>query len=275
MLMMALQMKTRYTVPLVFALVGFSQDALRTPSVSSLMDDLRKEPLMAVTVNRLADAHAVEAIPILKEKFAKITAQPSKNYVSPTEELLNKSIIASALVRLGDPGPEYWNFIASFAQIAAESDSPPFPVELDASGRLVRGKISSEFEAWAKKTNTSAGDAYQNYMYGMQFRMLPLVMTGDPRGLPIFRKALTSRNYFVQARAAEGLALLRDNDSVPLIIEICSKAPLEYQPVIARALIYFNDSRARQASEKFITNRDLLNLNRQRYAKDGPRGMFR
>ena len=77
MLMMLLHMKTRYTAPLVFALVGFSQDALRTPSVSSLMEDLRKEPLMAVT-------HAVEAIPILKEKFAKITAQPSKNYVSPT-----------------------------------------------------------------------------------------------------------------------------------------------------------------------------------------------
>ena len=79
---------------------------------------------MAVTVNRLADAHAVEAIPILKEKFAKITAQPSKNYASPTDELLNKSIMASALVRLGDPGKEYWNFLVSFAQIAAEGDSP-------------------------------------------------------------------------------------------------------------------------------------------------------
>lgn len=274
-MLMTLQLTTRYTVTLVFALVGFAQNTLRTPSVSSLMDDLRKEPLMAVTVNRLADAKAVEAIPLLKEKFAKITAEPSKSYVSPTDELLNKSIIASALVRLGDPGKEYWNFVASVAQIAAESDSPPFPMELDASGRLVRGKISSEFEAWAKKTNTSAGDAYQNYMYGMQLRMLPLVVTGDPKGLPIFRKVLTSRNYFVQARAAEGVALLRDNDSVPLIIDACSKAPLEYQPVIARALVYFDDSRARQASEKFITNRALLDSYRQKYAKDGPRGMFR
>src|SRR6185436_18626260 len=82
---------------------GFSQTTpLLRPTVTMLMDQLKKGPLMAVTVNQLADAHAVQAVPLLKEKFDKLREPPAAPNTFPSEESLDKSIIASALVRLGE-----------------------------------------------------------------------------------------------------------------------------------------------------------------------------
>lgn len=243
-------------------------------TVSSLMEQLKKGPLDAVTVNRLADANAVEAIPILKQKFALLIVKPSSGNTLPSAEELDKAAVASALVRLGDPSKEYWDFIESFAKVAAESDAP-FPREMDASGKMVvPGKYTAEFQTWATDQKVSLVDAANNVVYGLPGRMIPLVMTGDRRGLPVLKRALQSRNYSIQYRAAQGLALLRDKESIPTIINLCEKAGAEFAPAIARTLVYFDDVRAQQAAARFITDPNALEMFRQQFATNGPRGMF-
>lgn len=255
--------------------VGLSQARSSGPqSVTDLMKQLREEgPMMALTAKRLADAGAVEAIPILTERFAADSAQPSK-HTFPTDDLLDKSTIASALVRLGAKGSEYWGFLFAQAQIAAESDAP-FPVLLDSKGQVLPKQLAPEFLAWAKKQKVSPESAAWNEFYGMPLRLMPLAETGDPRGLPLLRKALTSHNYLVQARAAQGLALLGDKDSIPLIINACVKAPGDFPAMIARALPFFEDLRARAGAERFIKDRAALDLLREQNRKGGARSMFR
>lgn len=74
----------------------------------------------------------------------------------------------------------------------------------------------------------------------------------DPRAVPLLRRTLLSPNYQIEIAAAEGLAEIGDKDSIPFIIEACSKAPAEPAAVIARALVYFDDNSAQSAVDQFI-----------------------
>jgi len=266
-LLLALQLTATLSVGLSQSRLGGSQ------GVTDLMKQLREGPVLAVTVNRLADAGAVEAIPILKMKFAANSSQPSK-HIFPSDDLLDKSTIASALVRLGAKEEQYWRFLVAQAKIAAENDAP-FPILLDSKGQMLPKQLSSEFIAWARVQKVSPENAAWNQQYGMPLRMMPLAATGDPRGLSLLRKALTTHNYLVQAKAAQGLALLRDKDSIPLIINACTKAPGDFSMLIARALPFFDDPRARAGAEQFIRDRAVLDELREQNRKGGARSMFR
>src|SRR6185312_8072957 len=87
---------------------------------------------------------------------------------------------------------------------------------------------------------------------------------GDPRGLPILLKGLSSQNYGVRRSSALGLALLQDKNSIPLIIEAAKNAPLEAQAVIARALVAFDDPKARAAADELIPDKAILEDLKQR-----------
>jgi hypothetical protein len=65
---------------------------------------------------------------------------------------------------------------------------------------------SPELQAWADAHNVSVNTAWQYASSDIPGKVLQLATTGDPRGIPLLRRALHSRNYVIVAYAAKGLA---------------------------------------------------------------------
>jgi HEAT repeat protein len=189
-------------------------------------------------VEQIVQTHAVQAIPILKDKFVS------------TQDVNDKVQIASALVRLGDKDDTYWDFLVRQAAPAIESDAPPI-ASYDSQGKFVRGP-SPEFVAWAKAHNVSLDSAAEDSMYRSPGKVMMLAVTGDPRGIPLLRRALSSSNFMIQTFAAEGLAGMKDKDSIPLIIAACQRAPTEVAAMIAESLMYFDDPQAQSAADRYL-----------------------
>lgn len=198
-------------------------------------------------VEQLAQARAVQAVPMLQEKFVR------------TQNALDKAHVASALMRLGDKDDIYWDFLMKLATKAVESDAPNF-MSYDSQGKSVPGP-SPEFEAWAKAHKLSPTGLGEEHMYLLPGPVAFLALTGDSRAVPLLRRALLSPNYQIEIVAAMGLAEIGDNDSIPLIIEACKKAPTEAAAVLARSLVYFDDNAAQSAVDQFIP-KDMAKLYR-------------
>jgi hypothetical protein len=198
------------------ALVGIAHAQERRPeppNVDKLIESIRQGTFTPATVNQIVQLRAVQAIPILKEQFA------------ANVEKLPKQVLASALVRLGVSEDVYWDFLVEQAKPALDSDAP-FPIAFDDEGKLVPRQLSPEFVAWAKVRNISPESASREQVYGLPVDLTFLAVTGDTRGLALIRRGLTSRNYFIQAVAAKGLAKLRDTESIPAIIAACKRRRL-------------------------------------------------
>lgn len=230
-------------------------------NVDDLIDQIKQGQFTPATVNRIVQLRAIQAIPVLKQQFA------------VHSDTLTRQALASALVRLGEADPMYWDFLADHARVAIESDAP-FPSAFDAEGKLVPRQLSPEFLAWANAHDMSPESASSVQVYGLPVDVTFLAATGDPRGLALLRRGLTSRNYFIQAVAAKGLARLQDTSSVPAIIDVCRKAPPQVSELIARALVFFNDARAQTAAETFIKNPEVLAELRRLNREKGPAGLF-
>jgi hypothetical protein len=169
----------------------------------------------------------VQAIPSLKEWFSR----------SQDEEM--KGELASALVRLRDPDNAYWDFLTNRAKPVVESEAP-FPI----GDSKEKPGLSPEFVAWAKAHKLSAEEAAAAVLQ-LPTKLVPLAKTGDPRGIPLLRKALQSPNILIQTAGAFGLAKAQDKGAVPLILEACKKAPTDFAAhSLADALIYFDDPQA-------------------------------
>lgn len=230
-------------------------------NVDDLIDKVRQGQFTPATVNSIVQLRAIQAMPVLKQQFATHT------------ETLTRQTLASALIRLGEADPVYWDFLAAHARVAIESDAP-FPSAFDADGKLIPRQLSPQFLAWATANNMSPESASSVQVYALPVDVTFLAATGDPRGLALLRRGLTSRNYFIQAVAAKGLARLQDTNSVPVIIDACRKAPAQVSELIARALVFFNDARAQTAAETFITNAEVLAELRRLNREKGPAGLF-
>lgn len=248
----------------IAALGGTTHSQGRQPesqNVDDLIERIKQGTFTPATVNRIVQLRAVQAMPVLKQQFA----------VNP--DTLTKQALASALVRLGDTEDVYWDFLVDHAKVAIENDAP-FPIAFDTEGKLVPGQLSPEFLAWAKAHNMSPESASSVHVYALPVDLTFLAVTGDPRGLAWLKRGLSSRNYFIQAVAAKGLAKLRDTDSVPVIIAACRKAPAQVAELIARALVFFDDANAQSAAETFITNQQVLGELRRLSREKGPAGVF-
>jgi HEAT repeat protein len=101
--------------------------------------------------------------------------------------------------------------------------------------------------------------------------VLLLGETGDPRGIPLLRRALQSHNYQIVAWAAKGSALIQDKQSIPLIIAAVQRAPPEDKSLIAESLIYFDEAQAQGAVETYVP-KDKATLARAERARG--RGVF-
>lgn len=192
-------------------------------------------------VEKLAQAGSVEAIPMLEQKFQK------------AEDTTDKAHIASALVRLGDKNPVYWDFLVQEARRVVESGAPDF-LNYDSQGKALEGP-SPAFVAWAKAHNVSVGAAAQQQMYGAPAIIGLLGLTSDPRAIPLLRLGLSSPNHQVVIFAALGLAQIQDQGSISLIVDACRRAPAEAASGIARALVYFDNPEAQDAVNKYLPDK--------------------
>jgi hypothetical protein len=223
-------------------------------SVAEAVKKVKEGNFTGVHVEEIVHARAVEAIPALRAQFGR-TIEPSHSRdIDPG----NKAEIASALVRLGDKDATYWDFLVNGATAALDS-APPFPRESDPQGRLLDDHFSPAFLQWAKGQGLSLSDASQKAMYELPGKLVFLGETGDPRGLPILRRAMSSSDYVIQIMAAKGLAKLQDRASVPLIIAACEKSAWA-APAIAEALVYVDDPQAQIAAEKYLPKKLLESL---------------
>ncbi len=206
-------------------------------------------------VETIAAAGAVEAIPVLKEQFAR------------SHDWLIKAKLASALVRLGDKDDIYWTFLAKQATLAVESDAPDFmnmdPLAKDSAGP------SPGFIAWANAHKLDAKEAGKDLSFSTLGLML-LGSTGDRRAIPLLRQGLLSPNHHIEYVAALGLAELQDKDSIPYIVQACEAAPGDLPALIARPLVYFDDPEAQRALDKFVPKDDAKRLRESRAAGQKP-----
>lgn len=206
-------------------------------NVPDAIAKVRTGNFLGVHVEMIARAHAVEAIPDLEGQFR------------ITQDVLEKDHIASALVRLGEKNELYWNFLVKSADSALGADVPDL-FTYDGQGRPLSDN-SQEFAAWANAQNISPADAEQQALK-LIGSVTYLAITGDPRSIPVLRRALHSRNFMIQSQAALGLAKIRDSESIPFIIEACERAPAEPAAEIASSLVYFDNSQAQSAVDAFV-----------------------
>ena len=180
---------------------------------------------------------AVHAIPTLEEQFKRAT------------DVNTKVAIASGLVKLRDRDNTYWNFLLEQATLAVDSDTPD-PVYSQSQGKMAAP--SPELQAWADAHSVSVDTAWQNASFDIPGKVLQLATTGDPRGIPLLRRALQSHNYLIVVWAAKGLAQIQDKQSTPLIVAAAQKAPTGYSYVIAESLLYFDDTQAQSAADQLM-----------------------
>ncbi len=256
----------RRFIPCCLLLLGsLTQSAQCQSADRSAADDEAADKLsnllLEVRNSNYDPVTSLQAGPALQEAFTNST------------DSLTKENIASVLVTLGNKDEVYWSVLSKRAQQIVNSEAP-YPLIFDASGKSIRGSFSPEFLKWVKANNLSQNEAWEEQMGMFPVELSFMATTGDPRGLSILRKGLSSPNYGVRAMAARGLAVLKDKDSIPLIIEAARKAPSEAEAWIARPLVSFDDSRARAAADEFIPDKALLGELRQTAKEKGPRGVW-
>ena len=130
---------------------------------------------------------------------------------------------------------------------------------------------SPELQAWADAHNVSVNTAGIYSRYDIPGKVLELAMAGDPRSIPLLRRALDSRNYLIVSWAAKGLAQIQDKQSIPLIIAAVQKTPVAYKSLIAESLVYFDDAQAQSAVDSCMS-KDRAAMNREARAQG--RGVF-
>jgi hypothetical protein len=243
--------------------MSFSQSRQITPAqVEEIISRVKAGKFDPMELIQLAQSGDRRAVPILKEQFM-VPALPTSI----------KQQLALGLIKMGDKDPVYWNYLEENAKRAIESDAPDVRL-FNSQGKTVPRQLSPEFIAWAESHHLSPDDAAAAQVYEVPGYLLVLAMTGDLRALPLLRKGMSSKNVFIQMVAAKTLAKYRDNTSVPIIIQVCERARPEDAIAIARALPFFDDPRAQNAAEKFITNKELLEELRKLYREKGPEGIF-
>jgi hypothetical protein len=224
------------------------QGTNKSEKIAREIEEVRQDKEMAMyDVEQLAEAGAVEAIPALEEKFARMPGSPSRY---PSWDAADKAHVASALVRLGDKKQIYWDYLIKQATEAVNSDAPD-PASYDSKGKPLPG-VSPEFQAWADAHKLPHAGLWDMFRYVLPGPVLLLGMTGDPRAVPVLRRGLLSPNYIVESSSAKGLAQVGDKASVPLIIEACKKAPPDAASVITRSLVYFDDPEAQKAVDRYV-----------------------
>ena len=197
-------------------------------------------------VEFLADARAVGALPILEQYYAR------------TPSAAIKAGVASALVSLGDKNEEYWVYLIGLATPVAESGVPnPFVSPLAAT-KAPTDIMSPEFKVWASSHKLTTTAAYLRFLMDLKDRLTPIARSGDPRGVPLLRKALLSSNTLIAGIGAMGLAQAQDKASIPLIVDACKRNSC------GDALLFFDDPTAQSVFASYNPGVDIPKMRKFR-----------
>jgi HEAT repeat protein len=176
--------------------------------------------------------------------------QSLKAQFANSHDALDRDHIASSLVWLGESDDIYWNYLLSQAIPAIEDDAP-FVLAIDQGGKVTK-RVSPEFVRWATAHQLPPDEAARQELFTYPSVIINLGASRDARAVPLLREALYSKNFYVQAEAARGLANIGDKASVPLIVEACSRVPAEAAAQIALPLVYFDDESAQKAVAQYV-----------------------
>ena len=224
-------------------------------NVADAIAHVKSGDLFAVDLETIVNAKAVDAVPVLEDRFAQ------------TKNADDKGTIASALVRLGDKDGLYWKYLTDSAASAIDADSPDILSALSQD----KSHPPPEMVAWAKAHNMSLGEATEDLVFELPGRLISLAATGDPRAIPLFRRALFARNPLIQVAGAEGLAQIKDIASVPLIIAACKRGTADHAKALAMySLIYFDDPDAQQAVDQYYSKKIADEMRKEIAAQKGP-----
>jgi len=184
------------------------------------------------------------AIPVLTAFFAR------------AKDIDAKQQAASNLVILGDKEPLYWNFLMEQARAAVESN-PPFPSMFAKQPSQGQAGMSPEMAAWVKARGL-APEAAMEVALTLNWRLIRMARTGDPRGAPVLERALDSRSIFFKATAVMGFAAARQVSAIPLILNECKRSPTQDDArLIAAGLPFFHDPEADRGYLWYFSAEDL------------------
>jgi hypothetical protein len=228
--------------------------ANRSQEVATALKNVAAGKFNAGDISLLTEEKVVRAIPAIEE------------LLKQTQNPLDRGTLATDLIRLGDSREANWNIVMSEVDEAINTTAPELAAE-DADGNIIPGKLSPAFVQWAADHALTLSEAIFDQTIRAQGAIVNLLLlkdTQDQRIIPALRRALTSRNYGVAMAAANGLATLKDMDSIPLIISACGHASKSGARSIAYALVFFDDIRARHAAEEYLPRNELQQLLRAR-----------
>lgn len=161
----------------------------------------------------------------------------------------DKQWIASTLLRLREPGEEYYNYLAGFAKDAVE-DRTPNLFSYDDQGRSMRGQLSSAFLNWCAVNNKEPKDVARLLLDTYPTDVSMLARSEDPRAAGIFRPGLDSPDPLVVARSVLGLARLRDAAAIPLVAQAADRLHAGDRMLVSKNLPWFASIQADQLMER-------------------------
>jgi hypothetical protein len=129
---------------------------------------------------RLAEARAVQAIPMLEEKYSRTSSNFDEAHLlgaSVTLADLDKANLASVLIRLGDKKEIYWNYLIKQATLALEMDIPKYLSYVE-KGKAGSGP-SPQLSAWAAAHHVPAAAMEEEVMGELPAAVSVLGHTGD------------------------------------------------------------------------------------------------
>ncbi len=229
-----------------------------------LADYFRSPPYPIFAIRRLMDIGDPVVIPRLEQAFKRERREPAQEF------------LAAALVDLGDPKPEYFDFVAARAEVAVTSDLP-FPIQL---GSHIRPGASlppfkNAFLTWVRRHDVDLNTALGQAAFDMPGTVEALGEADDLRSRPIFLRGLKSPNVLVVFAAALGLARLQDNKAVPSIIVAAKRERYQERRMVAKTLLYFSTPKAQHAADRLIGDSGLTQHWRAEVKKRGWRNAMR
>jgi hypothetical protein len=119
--------------------------------------------------------------------------------------------------RAAKPPDEFENFLDDYALLAPI----PLPALRQNHLRLRTSGGGRNATHMGGRAQVSEGSQAETALYWLEGKVY--LVSRDPRGIPLLRKALESPYREIVAAGADGLARADDKDSIPLIVEACKR----------------------------------------------------
>ena len=159
-----------------------------------------------------------------------------------------RQMLAAALLKRTQE-LRYFQELAKYVQPVLDLDPPPV-TSYDSLGKPRRDRLSPEFEKWCENQHAEIGQC-ELFVRQAAGDMAILGMSGDIRAVPLLRRALRLREPGSVIAGAQGLSLLGDKESVPVIVAQLERFP-EHAGVLITWLSRLNQDIVPQLLERFF-----------------------